>query len=76
MDGMAPTFKIGPVLVHPGEIRMPVPGEEGFIWNWDYRDSRVTWSEEEVGTAGDDAALHDRGPTATEGWLKLRRRDA
>ena len=71
LEKMAPTFSIGPVLVDPTTIRMPIPTELQGDWKWTRRDTPTTWQEDLITQATKDAHLPDEIPTFNEGWLKL-----
>jgi hypothetical protein len=68
---MAPTFRFGPVLRDPKQIRMPIPADIGAAWTWTHRADVDRWQEEEVVHAGHEALLPPDPAEASEGWLKL-----
>ena len=65
------TFRVGPVLVDPDTIRMPLPSEIAGGWSWVRRVNVTTWQEDPVVKASQDALLPDTPALLTEGWLKL-----
>jgi hypothetical protein len=71
LAAIAPTFRFGPVLVDPKQIRMPLATDLSGNWVWDYRADAVAWQEGAVTNATDDALLGADPPNASEGWLKL-----
>ena len=71
LAAIAPTFRFGPVLVGPKQIRMPLSTDLNGTWVWDYRADAVAWNESAVTNATDDALLGSDPPTGSEGWLKL-----
>jgi hypothetical protein len=71
LAAIAPTFRFGPVLVDPKQIRMPLASDLRGNWVWDYRADAVAWQEGAVTNATDDALLGVDPPEASEGWLKL-----
>lgn len=71
LAAIAPTFRFGPVLVDPKQIRMPLATDLDGTWVWDYRADAVAWNEKPVTNATDDALLGADPPGAFEGWLKL-----
>jgi hypothetical protein len=71
LAAIAPTFRFGPVLVDPKQIRMPLATDLAGAWVWDYRADAVAWNEGAVTNATDDALLGADPPTGSEGWLKL-----
>ncbi len=71
LAAIAPTFRFGPVLVDPKQIRMPLATDIKGSWVWDNRADAADWMEKPVANATDDALLGSDPPTASEGWLKL-----
>jgi hypothetical protein len=68
---LAPTFRFGPVLVDPKRIRMPIAAELNGTWTWDHRTDVITWANDPVSQANQDALLQPDPPVASEGWLQL-----
>jgi hypothetical protein len=71
LAAIAPTFRFGPVLVDPKQIRMPLATDIGGTWVWDYRADAAAWKEDAVTNATQNALLGSDPPDASEGWLKL-----
>lgn len=71
LASLSPTFRFGPVLVDPQKIRMPVSTDIQGAWSWDHRSDIITWAEDPVVNAIDDAHLRPDPATAEEGWLRL-----
>ena len=82
MDGRAlqrivPSFRVGPVLVDPVEIRMPrisaLPEDPaGRLRNtWTRRDTPTTWRDDPILAATMAARLAERPAVAHEGWARL-----
>jgi len=71
LEAMAFTFRIGPVLVDPDTLRMPLPAEISGGWSWVRRVNVTTWQEDPVVKASQDALLPDAPSMLNEGWLKL-----
>ncbi len=71
LDALVFTFRVGPVLVDPDTIRMPVPAEIAGGWSWVRRVNVTTWKEDPVVRASQDALLPDVPALLSEGWLKL-----
>lgn len=71
LDAMALTFRVGPVLVDPDTIRMPVPAEIRGGWSWVRRVNVTTWQEDPVVKSTQDALLPDMPALLSEGWLKV-----
>jgi hypothetical protein len=68
---LSPTFRFGPVLVQPKQIRMPIAKEMQGTWSWDHRSDVTTWVEDPVANASADALLPHDPASGTEGWLRL-----
>jgi len=71
LDAMALTFRVGPVLVDPDTIRMPLPAEIKGGWSWVRKVTVTTWQEDPVVKATQDALLPDLPALLSEGWLKI-----
>jgi hypothetical protein len=71
LEALAFTFRVGPVLVDPDAVRMPVPAEIAGGWSWVRRVNVTTWQEDPVVKASQDALLPDAPAMLSEGWLKL-----
>jgi hypothetical protein len=71
LEALAFTFRVGPVLVDPDTIRMPLPAEIAGGWSWVRRVNVTTWKEDPVVKASQDALLPDVPALLSEGWLKL-----
>ena len=71
MNKIAPTFKIGPVLVDPQTVRMPIPDQRGLQWSWVFKESYTDWVEQPISDADQLAGLPKKKTTAFEGWIKL-----
>jgi hypothetical protein len=71
LEALKFTFRVGPVLVDPDTIRMPLPAEIAGGWSWVRRVNVTTWQEDPVVKASQDALLPDAPALLTEGWLKL-----
>jgi hypothetical protein len=68
---LSPTFRFGPVLVQPKQVRMPIAKEMQGTWSWDHRSDVTTWAEDAVTNATADALLPPDPASGTEGWLRL-----
>ena len=69
---IAPSFRVGPVLVDPSSVRMPIDGAKpNLIWSWTHRESPSEWVETPVKRSDSLAGLPNGKMTAYEGWIKL-----
>ena len=71
LAAIAPTFRFGPVLTGPKQVRMPLATDLAGAWLWDARADAVSWTESPASNATGDALLDPDPPVASEGWLKL-----
>ena len=74
LRAMAPSFRVGPLLVDPGAIDMPLPAEIRGSWDFLRRDSVTSWSAQAPGDRGEQALLSDRALELSEGHLRLSAR--
>lgn len=69
---MAVTFRMGPLLIDPAEIRVPLPGDTRGRWSWIERTGVTFWREEgPLGRMQPEGAIPRVAMTLREGWLKL-----
>ncbi len=73
LERIAPSFRIGPVLVDPSTVRLPAPGGGGISPSWAHRDTPTTWADAELGPSTSQARLPERPAQVQEGWLRLVR---
>ncbi|HEX6370734.1 MAG TPA: hypothetical protein VF006_17590 [Longimicrobium sp.] len=72
LQKMTATFRMGPLLIDPARVEMPLPGNVKGTWGWVARRDVSTWSDTApVGVVGPVAGLEDTPRTLTEGWLTL-----
>ena len=69
---IAPSFKVGPVLVDPTSVRMPIDDmKPNLIWKWTHRETPSEWVEGPIKRSDSKAGLPHGKMTAYEGWIKL-----
>jgi len=75
LQRMAPTFRVGPVLMDPSKAMLPVLGAERFTWEWTRREAPAgtpsNWSVGEVRPATEAAMVPQSPAKLQEGWLRL-----
>jgi len=72
LSSMAATFRMGPLLLDPEQIRVPLPSAIGGKWSWIERSGVTFWREQgPLRPAGAEATLRTAIPTLREGWLTL-----
>jgi len=72
LERIAPSFRIGPVLVDPTTVRMPAPGGGGLSPSWAHRDTPITWRDDPIAAAAGGARLSERPAQLQEGWIRLQ----
>ncbi|MFO0650499.1 MAG: hypothetical protein U0326_30030 [Polyangiales bacterium] len=74
MRRMGPTLRVGPVIVDPANVGMPVPAVERFKWYWSRRVAEPgtpdNWSDQPVEARADEAIMPAARIQMHEGWLK------
>lgn len=72
LRNMRATFRVGPLLVDPEAVRMPLPSEVRGKWAWKARKNVSTWAEpQEVNDPVTGPRLGSVPPRLREGWLEL-----
>ena len=71
LQRIAPSFRIGPVLVDPATIRMPAPGGGGVKPSWARRDTPTTWRDDPIAAASAEALLPEAPAEVQEGWIRI-----
>jgi hypothetical protein len=69
---LAPSFRIGPVLVDPQTIRLPEASAVGEHQQWTRRDGPLTWRDDPIVAATQDALLPDAAAEVQEGYVRVR----
>lgn len=71
MARLVPSLRVGPVLVDPAEIRMPLAHHLGEAQTFTRRTGPLTWRDDPI-TASSQAALLPRMPhEVAEGWVRV-----
>ncbi|HET9564436.1 MAG TPA: hypothetical protein VFP27_07995 [Mycobacterium sp.] len=69
---LAPSFRVGPVLVDPQTIRLPEPSAVGAHQQWTRRDGPLTWRDDPIVASTQDALLPDAATEVQEGYVRVR----
>ena len=69
---IAPSFRFGPVLVDPTTVRMPQPTGLPKEQDWTHRDTPLTWRDDPIMAATQEALLPDEPALAQEGYVRVR----
>ncbi|AFE07205.1 hypothetical protein COCOR_06896 [Corallococcus coralloides DSM 2259] len=69
---MEVTFRAGPLLTDPKQLRMPLPAEVRGQWSWVRREDITLWRDDESIVEDDPVArIVQRPLSLNQGWLKL-----
>jgi hypothetical protein len=71
LEKIAPSARIGPVLIDPDKIRLPKIAAYGSDQSWTRRDSPITWRDDPILSATQAALLPEGRVTAQEGYIRL-----
>jgi hypothetical protein len=71
LDRMVPSVRVGPVLVDPGEVRLPPVAALGERQVLTYRDGPLSWRDDAILAATQSALLPDRASVLREGWVRV-----
>jgi len=76
VNKIAPTFKVGPVLVDPANIRMPIESANPVMdWEWLHRETPSDVFSSQIKPSDSLAGMPNGTMKAFEGWIKLRRKE-
>jgi hypothetical protein len=78
-DGLArllPSIRVGPVLIDPGDVRLPPVAALGERQVLTYRDGPLAWRDDAILAATQDALLPDHPAVLREGWVRVDPRPA
>ena len=68
---MAPSVRVGPVLVDPADVRMPKVASLGKEQTFTRRTTPYTWRDDPILAATQAALLPDLPAEAQEGWIRV-----
>jgi hypothetical protein len=68
---IAPSFRIGPVLVDPETIRLPKPSALPKEQVWTRRDTPTSWRDDPILAATQDALLPETAALVEEGYVRV-----
>lgn len=72
MNTLLATFRVGPLLIDPREVQMPLPGNVSGTWSWIARTGVTVWETvANLKSSQPQALLPTAIPAAREGWLGL-----
>jgi hypothetical protein len=73
-DGLTrllPSIRVGPVLIDPGDVRLPPVAALGERQVLTYRDGPLAWRDDAILAATQDALLPDHPAALREGWVRV-----
>jgi hypothetical protein len=68
---MAPSARVGPVLVDPSQVRLPKISAFPKDQLWTRRDTPGTWKDDPILAATQEALLPDLPHEVQEGWIRI-----
>jgi hypothetical protein len=68
---ISPSMRVGPVLVDPGEIRLPLAVHLGTDQTFTRRTGPLTWRDDPIVAASQAALLPTMPHEAQEGWVRV-----
>lgn len=69
---LSPSFRVGPVLVDPGVVRLPMVTGLGDKQAFTRRDTPQTWRDDPIAAATQTAYLPELPSTLQEGWIRVQ----
>jgi hypothetical protein len=71
VDKLMPSVRVGPVLIDPGDVRLPLVAALGAKQTLTVREGPVGWRDDAILAAGSSAILPDRATVLREGWIRV-----
>ena len=68
---LLPSFRVGPVLIDPEEVRMPVSNLLAGGQDWTRRGTETTWRDDPIVAATTQALLPEDAAVLEEGYIRL-----
>jgi hypothetical protein len=68
---VVPSLRVGPVLVDPATVRMPLPAAPGRDKAWTRRQTTTTWQDDPIVAATQQALLPETPAMLQEGYLRV-----
>jgi len=68
---IAPSARVGPVLIDPDKVRLPKIAAFGANQSWTRRDTPITWRDDPILSATQAALLPDGRVTVEEGYIRI-----
>jgi len=71
LDRLLPSVRVGPVLVDPGQVRLPPVAALGERQVLTYRNGPLSWRDDPILAATQSALLPDSAAVLREGWVRV-----
>jgi len=71
LERLSPSVRVGPVLVDPGEVRLPAVSALGERQVLTSREGPLSWRDDAILAATQAALLPDRTSVLREGWIRV-----
>ena len=71
LAAIAPSARVGPVLINSDKVRLPLIASFGTEQLWTRRNGNYTWKDDPILAATQTALLPDRPATIEEGYIRI-----
>jgi hypothetical protein len=71
LEKLSPSIRVGPVLVDPGQVRLPAVTALGQRQVLTHREGPLGWKDDAILAATQAALLPDRASVLREGWIRV-----
>ncbi len=71
LERLSPSVRVGPVLIDPGEVRLPLVAALGDRQTLTTSEGPLGWRNDAILAATQSAALPDRASVLREGWIRV-----
>lgn len=71
LERLSPSVRVGPVLIDPGGVRLPLVAALGDRQTLTTREGPLGWRDDPILAATQSAVLPDRTSTLREGWIRV-----
>jgi len=71
LERISPSVRVGPVLIDPGEVRLPAVAALGEKQVLTSREGPLSWRDDAILAATQAALLPDRASVLREGWIRV-----
>ena len=71
LERLSPSVRVGPILIDPGEVRLPSVAALGEKQVLTSRDGPLSWRDDAILAATQAALMPDRSSVLREGWIRV-----